>query len=60
MFISSVKEKEIILRIRDDCVPFNPIERYKMKTKNDKDPTKNIGIRMVTGLTHPMLVFRIM
>ena len=46
----AVKEKEIILRIRDDCVPFNPIERYKMKTKNDKDPTKNIGIRMVTGL----------
>lgn len=46
----AVKEEEIILRIRDDCKPFNPIERYKMKTKNDNDPTKNIGIRMVTGL----------
>lgn len=46
----AVKEKEIILRIRDDCQAFNPIERYKMKTKNNNDPTKNIGIRMVTGL----------
>ena len=45
-----VKDKEIILRIRDDCRPFNPLERYKMRTKNDKDPSKNIGIRMVTGM----------
>ena len=45
-----VKDEEIILRIRDDCKAFNPIERYKMKTKNDNDPTKNIGIRMVMGM----------
>ena len=45
-----VKDEEIILRIRDDCNPFNPLERYKMKTKNDKDPSKNIGIRMVMGM----------
>ena len=45
-----VKDEEIILRIRDDCKPFNPIERYKMKTKNSNDPTKNIGIRIVTGM----------
>ena len=45
-----VKDEEIILRIRDDCKPFNPIERYKMRTKNDSDPSKNIGIRMVTGM----------
>ena len=45
-----IKDEEIILRIRDDCKAFNPIERYKMKTKNDNDPTKNIGIRMVMGM----------
>ena len=45
-----IKDKEIIVRIKDDCKPFNPIERYKMRTKNDDDPTKNIGIRIVTGM----------
>ena len=45
-----VKEKEIILRMRDNCAPFNPVERYKMKVKNDKDITKNIGIRMIMGM----------
>ena len=34
-----------ILRIKDDCVPFDPTERQKMADAEDK--TKNIGIRMV-------------
>ena len=45
-----IKEDEIIARIRDDCKAFNPIERYKMKTKNDNEPTKNIGIRIIMGM----------
>ena len=39
------KEEEVILRIKDDCVPFDPGERRQM-AEND-DITKNIGIRMV-------------
>ena len=39
------KEGEVILRIRDDCVPFDPHERQKIAESDD--PVKNIGIRMV-------------
>ncbi len=39
------KDGDVILRIKDDCVPFDPSERRKL-TEND-DITKNIGIRMV-------------
>ncbi len=46
-----VKEKEIVLRVRDDCKSFNPLERYRMKTKSDQDPLKNIGIRVVLGMS---------
>ncbi|MBQ6419124.1 MAG: ATP-binding protein [Synergistaceae bacterium] len=45
-----VKEDKIILRIRDDCVAFNPLEYYKMTSQNEDDPTKNIGIRMVVKM----------
>ena len=42
------KNKDIILRLKDDCVPFDPGAR---KTLTDTaDPTKNIGIRMVFRL----------
>ena len=44
------KQDEVILRIRDDCVPFNPLERYNMAAQNEDDPTKNVGIRMVMKL----------
>ena len=44
------REDGIILRIRDDCTPFNPIERHKMEVENNSDPTANIGIRLVMGL----------
>ena len=39
------KDDDFILRIKDDCVPFDPGERLKM-TDGD-DVTRNIGIRMV-------------
>ena len=39
------KEDDVILRIKDDCVPFDPGERQKLA--EDGDVTKNIGIRMV-------------
>lgn len=38
-----------ILRIKDDCIPFDPNERRKMVDPDDI--TKNIGIRMVFSLT---------
>lgn len=39
------KENEVILRLRDNCRPFDPLQRYQMA--NDEDLSKNIGIRMV-------------
>ena len=39
------KGDNIILRIKDDCIPFDPAERLKI-TSGD-DIMKNIGIRMV-------------
>ena len=39
------KDNDVILRLRDDCVPFDPGERQKIAESDD--PTKNIGIRMV-------------
>ena len=43
-----LKDDAVILRIKDDCVPFDPGERQKMA--DDTDPAKNIGIRMVFRL----------
>ena len=45
------KDGELILRIRDDCRPFNLMERYRMTTMQAEDPTKNIGIRMVVKMS---------
>ena len=42
------KANDILLRIKDDCVPFNPEERAKVF--NPEDPMKNIGIRMIYKL----------
>lgn len=39
------KEGDVILRLRDDCVPFDPGQRREMLEGDDI--TKNIGIRMV-------------
>lgn len=42
------KDDELILRIKDDCVPFDPAERQQVISPDD--PTKNIGIRMVYSM----------
>lgn len=42
------KDDDVILRIKDDCVPFDPEERSKMF--NPEDPAKNMGIRMVFSI----------
>ena len=42
------KNGDFILRIKDDCVPFNPGERQKITDPDDI--TKNIGIRMIFNM----------
>ena len=42
------KNNSIILRIKDDCIPFNPQERKDMI--DSEDILKNIGIRMIYKL----------
>ena len=37
-----------VLRIKDDCIPFDPKERYEMTVPDD--PASNIGIRLVYAL----------
>lgn len=39
------KNDDIILRIKDDCIPFDPKERSELTDSGD--PAKNIGIRMI-------------
>ena len=39
------KNESVILRIKDDCVPFDPSERSRIADSGD--PAANIGIRMV-------------
>ncbi len=43
------KNDDVILRIKDDCVNFDPGERSKVH--DPEDITKNIGIRMVYQMT---------
>ncbi len=43
------KDNKIILRIKDDCIPFDPKTRYSLL--EDQDAEKNIGIRMVYSMT---------
>lgn len=43
------KDQDIILRIRDDCVAFDPAERARA-AGDGGDPAKNVGIKMVYGL----------
>lgn len=39
------KDDEVILRLRDDCIPFDPEARNNII--DSEDPAKNIGIRMI-------------
>lgn len=42
------KGEDIILRLRDDCVPFNPAERLKLT--DPENPVSNIGIRTIFAM----------
>ena len=39
------KECDVILRIKDDCVPFDPGTRLELA--EGEDPLRNVGIRLV-------------
>ena len=39
------KDDSLLMRIKDDCIPFNPTERLKLT--DESDPLSNIGIKMV-------------
>ena len=54
-----IKEDELILRIRDDCRPFNPVERYQMSQPDPEDPMKNAGIRLVMKMCKSMQYYSI-
>ena len=43
-----IRTDDVVLRIKDDCIPFNPRERYRMTS--GEDPLANIGIRLVYGI----------
>lgn len=44
-----IKDGSVVLRIKDDCIPFNPREWYDMVDPG-KNSASNIGIRLVYGL----------
>jgi hypothetical protein len=39
-------------RLKDDCVRFDPMERAEQHTG---DPLKNVGLKVVTGISDEML-----
>ncbi|MCR5775262.1 MAG: ATP-binding protein [Lachnospiraceae bacterium] len=43
------KDDDVILRIRDDCSEFDPVERAGILDNDDK--VKNIGIRLINGIS---------
>jgi len=38
---------DLIIRIRDNCEGFDPVNYYEMAKPDEDDPAKHIGIRMV-------------
>lgn len=46
------KDDNVILRIKDDCRPFDPSVRKEMR--DPSDPAKNIGIRMIYKMADHM------
>lgn len=49
---AGIDDGDIILRLRDNCIPFDP--KSKLEMVNDDDPVKNIGIKMVSKLAKEM------
>ena len=46
-----IKDDELILRLRDDCSRFDPIEKYRTDLQFDEDPERGMAIRMMIKLT---------
>ena len=42
------KYDEYILRIRDDCIIFDPIKRLELYS--DDEPAHHMGLRMIIGM----------
>ena len=49
--VSYVRD-ELRLNIKDDCVPFNPVEVSKLFDPDDR--THNLGLRVTAGVTKEM------
>ena len=47
----SVTGEELRIRMRDNCIPFNPKKWYEMNSTNEEDPAANIGIRIVMKMS---------
>ena len=45
-----VRDGDLILRIRDDCRPFNLVEQYRV-LHDEEDISRNLGIRVVFGMS---------
>ena len=41
------RDQDLILRIRDNCEGFDPVNYYEMTKPDENDPARHIGIRMV-------------
>jgi anti-sigma regulatory factor (Ser/Thr protein kinase) len=52
------KDDSILLRIKDDCIPFDPMERAAML--KDEDLFDNIGLRMVMALADDVSYYNMM
>ena len=46
-----IKDDELILRLRDDCSRFDPIEKYRTDLQFDENPERGMAIRMMIKLT---------
>ena len=44
------RDEEIMLRLKDDCIPFNPTEWLAMHEK--ADPEQSMGLRLVSSIAH--------
>ena len=42
------KDEDFIIRIRDNCKPFNP--KQQLELTNSEDPVSNVGIRMISNM----------
>ena len=44
------KDDSLLIRIRDNCRGFDPTDFYELNKKDDQDPSRHIGIRMIFNM----------